>query len=285
MKSLSIRSYAKINISLNVLGKTEDGYHNLDMIMVPLELHDSIIVNKLDSGTDTYVTMDDYSIGVIKTNLGTFAIEKLEKEYGFKQKFRVFIHKNIPIRSGLGGGSSNCAFTIKAVNTMLKLNMSREKMIEVGKTLGADVPFFVDCVPSRARGIGDILDPITIKNNYYVLLVKPNTGCATKEVFNLVDNMEVKVCNIQDVIDALADGDDDKLAKSMYNALEESAISLVPEIKAVKEKLFGAGLKIVQMSGSGSTVFALSTNKKELIKAASLFNENNYFVELTKIKK
>ena len=285
MKSISLKSFAKINIVLNCYEVFDGEHHKLDMVMLPLELHDSIIAEKLPVIADNYVTIDDYSLGVIKYNIATAAIEALQKKYNFKDTFDVFIHKNIPIRAGLGGGSSNAAFTIKAINSLMKLNMSRDEMFDVAKELGADVAFFVDCVPSRAQGYGEILTPIQVKNNYYVLLVKPKEGCSTKEVFNKRDELEAKTYDIDAVIEALETGDDEKLAANIGNSLEEAAFELVPQIKEIKEKMLGLGLKIVLMSGSGSSVFAMSTNLKELKKAAEEFDDRDLFVEITRIKK
>lgn len=284
MKELSVRSYAKINISLSITKNREDGYHELDSIMLPVELHDSIILTKLKSAPDNYVTVDDYTITAFQHNLATFAIDKMADVYHFDDKFRLFIHKIIPLQAGLGGGSSNAAFTMKAVNQILKLNISNEELKAVGKTIGADVPFFIDCVPCRVTGIGETITPITIKNNYYVLLVKPNKGCSTKEVYNAYDDKKHQNINIDNVVKALAEGDDELLANSIGNDLESVAISCVPEIQVIKDYLKSKGLKIVLMSGSGSTVFALSTNVKEL-KVIAEELEDKYFVEVTKVLK
>ena len=284
MKSLHIRSYAKINLCLNITGKREDGFHELDMIMLPISLHDSLIVSKLSKSIDNFVTVDDFSIGSFKYNLATFAIDKLQSVYHFDEKFRILIHKVIPIQAGLGGGSSNAACTMKAVNTLLNLGATEEQLMEYGKELGADIPFFVKCKPARCRGIGEIIDPIEIKNNYYVLLVKPEIGCSTREVYQAADTMDLAVCDMDKVLKALAEGDDDLLAESIANSLQAPAISLVPTIQGIIDELKDSGLKIVQMTGSGSAVFALSTDKKLLKKVLKKF-ENKYQVELAKVLK
>ena len=162
---ISVKSYAKINIALNVVGKTESNYHLLDSVVLPIELHDTIILENLKNGVETYVTVDDFSQGSIEYNIASFAIDRLASMYGFKNKFRVYIHKVIPMQAGLGGGSSNAAFTMKAVIKQLKLNVPDETLLDVAKSLGADVPFFIKCTPARMRGIGEILDPIKVKNN------------------------------------------------------------------------------------------------------------------------
>ena len=284
MKNLHIRSFAKINISLNITKKREDGFHEIDSIMLPISLHDSLVVSKLKNTTDNFVTVDDFSIGSFSYNLATFSIEKLQSVYHFNDKFRILIHKVIPIQAGLGGGSSNAAFTMKAVNSMLKLGATDEELIDLGKTLGCDIPFFIKCKPARVQGVGEVLTPINVKNNYYVLIVKPELGCSTKEVYALSDSMELKTCNIDDVIKALEEGDDELLANSISNALQEPAIKMVPAIQGILDDLKNHGLKIAQVTGSGSAVFALSTDKKALIKVLREL-ENKYEVEIAKVIK
>lgn len=284
MKSLHIRSYAKINLCLNITGKREDGFHELDMIMLPISLHDSLIVSKLNKSIDNFVTVDDFSIGSFTYNLATFAIDKLQSVYRFNDKFRVLIHKVIPIQAGLGGGSSNAACTMKAVNTLLNLGATEEQLMEYGKDLGADIPFFVKCKPARCRGIGEQIEPIEIKNNYYVLLIKPEAGCSTREVYQLADTMDLAVCDMDKVLQALAEGDDELLANNIANSLQAPAISLVLVIQTIIDELKECGLKIVQMTGSGSAVFALSTDKKLLKRVFKKF-ENKYQVELAKVLK
>ena len=284
MKSLHIRSFAKINISLNITKKREDGFHELDSVMLPISLHDSLVVSKLNNAPDNYVTVDDFSIGTFSYNLATFSIEKLQSVYHFNDKFRILIHKVIPIQAGLGGGSSNAAFTMKAVNTMLKLGATDEELIKLATPLGCDIPFFIKCVPARVQGVGEILTPITIKNNYHVLLVKPEAGCSTKEVYEISDSMDLKTCDIDAVIKALEEGDDELLAKNVSNALQEPAIKVVPAIQCIIDELRSYGLDIVQVTGSGSAVFAMSTNKG-LLKKVFKKLEGKYQVELAKVLK
>ena len=284
MKSLLLKSWAKINICLNVVNKRPDGYHELDMIILPLKLHDSILFSELKNATDHFVTIDDFSLGLLKYNVATAAIEKMQKKYKFKNKFRITIHKVIPMQSGLGGGSSNAATVINGVNSYLKLNLPYEELVAISTGLGADIPFFITSKPARCRGIGEKIDFVNVKNDYYCLIVKPEQGCSTQGVYEISDKMNLKTGDVELVKKALEEGDDDLLAASIFNALEEPAISLVPEILVIKDKLKTLGLKIVQMTGSGSSVFALSTDKK-LIKNAAKALENQYLVEVTKVLK
>lgn len=284
MRNLLLKSYAKINICLNVVGKREDGYHELDMIILPLKLHDSILFTELKNARDHFVTIDDFSLGLFKYNIATATIEKMQKKYQFPQKFRITIHKNIPMQSGLGGGSSNAGAVINATNEYCKLNMTDEEKVDIATGLGADVPFFVFNKPARCRGIGEKLDFINVKNDYYVLIVKPTQGCSTQQVYEVSDTMDLPIGDVEKVQRALETGDDELLAESIFNSLEAPAISIVPEIQVIKNKLCAAGLRIVQMTGSGSSVFALSTDRK-LIRDAAKMLEDQYLVEETKILK
>ena len=247
-------------------------------------MHDSLVVSKLKNTTDNFVTVDDFSIGSFSYNLATFSIEKLQSIYHFNDKFRVLIHKVIPIQAGLGGGSSNAAFTMKAVNSMLKLGATDEELIEISKSLGCDIPFFIKCKPARVQGVGEVLTPINVKNNYFVLIVKPELGCSTKEIYALSDSMELKTCNLDNVVKALEEGDDDMLLENMYNALQEPAIKTVPQIQTIIDELKENGLKIVQVTGSGSAVFALSTDKALLMKVLKKL-ENKYEIDIAKVLK
>ena len=284
MKNLHIRSFAKINISLNITKKREDGFHEIDSVMLPISLHDSLVVSKLKNTNDNFVTVDDFSIGSFSYNLATFSIEKMQSIYHFDDKFRVLIHKVIPIQAGLGGGSSNAACTMKAVNSMLKLGASDEELIELSKSLGCDIPFFIKCKPARVQGIGEIITPINVKNNYYVLIVKPELGCSTKEIYALSDSMELKMCNLDNIVKALEEGDDELLANNMYNALQEPAIKVVPQIQTIIDELKECGLKIVQVTGSGSAVFALSTDKALLMRILKKL-ENKYEIDIARVMK
>ena len=282
----SVKSYAKINISLRVKSKMENGYHELDSVMVPIELHDSIVISPLYNRNDSFVTVDDFSNGLIHYNLAGSAIDALEKKYGVHKCFRIYIHKVIPMQAGLGGGSSNAAFTLRAINQILKLGASDEELIELATPLGADIPFFIKCQPSRCGGIGEKIQPIEIKNNYHVLIVKPNEGVSTKECFKIADNKPYPEVDVDKVVEALRIGDDDMLAEYMGNSLQPSAIELVPEIQTIIDYLKEQGLKLVMMSGSGSSVFALSTDKSILKRIQKQIDEEErWFCELTKVIK
>ena len=285
MKKIVVQSYAKINICLDITGLRKDGFHLLDMVMVPISLHDTLLIEETPRAIDNYITLDEFTIGDSQYNTVTQAINFLDNKFKLNTKFKIDMHKVIPMKAGLGGGSSNAAFTLKAISAYKKLNISDEELHNAAVSIGADVAFFLKNKPSRCKGIGDVIEPINIKKDYLVYIVKPEKGCPTKDVFAISDKKRNwPHGNVEAVVKALEEGDDDLLAESMFNVLEESSIELVPEIKVIKNELKEIGFKIVSMSGSGSSVFALTTDKK-LIKEANKRLENKYYTTVAKILK
>lgn len=278
-----VKSYAKINLALNVVDKREDGYHDLDMVMAPIDLHDAIEISVLPNTFETYITCDDFSLEVNEYNLCSIAVRKIKEKYNIDKSFRIHIHKNIPIGAGLGGGSSNAAAVINAIKNLLKLNMTEQEEIELAKSIGADVPFFLNSLPARVEGIGEKLTPIKIKKQYYVLLVKPTKGIITKEAYRTYDEVgSDHHADVDKLVESLINGEE-SLINYMGNDLEKASIKLLPIIREVKELLIMDGLENVLMSGSGSSVFAISTNKLELEKEYKKLDKLGYDVYLSKV--
>ena len=277
-----VKAYAKINLFLDVISKRDDGYHELDMVMLPLELHDSIEISTSPVLKDSFITTDHIDLRIAKHNLINATLEEMRKRYDIKQNYIINAHKEIPISAGLGGGSSNAAATIKAIEHINKLKLSKEEEIELGCSLGADVPFCLANVPAHVQGIGEKITPIKMKKKYDVIIVKPEQGLSTRRVFELADTLELDHSNVDGVIKALETGDDDLLEKSLFNSLEKPSISMVPEIQKVKDTLKKMGFKLVLMSGSGSSVFALTTNHKLAYLKFKELEKKGYEVYLTK---
>lgn len=277
-----IKAHAKINIVLNVLGKDDDGYHQLDMVNLPLELHDSIEISILSESSDSFITCDDIEMEDTKYNLITIAIAKAREKYKFKQQFNIHVYKEIPISAGLAGGSANAAAVLNALFQLLKIKPTNEEKIELAKSIGADVLYCMVNIPARVRGIGEIIEPIKLKKSYQVLIVKPRKGLSTKNVFDKADNMELENGNVENVIDALAKGDDELLSLSVHNALEQPSFSMLPEIAKIKESLIKDGLKTVLMSGSGSSIIALDNDVKKLVKLEKKYAKMGYDTRLTR---
>lgn len=280
-----IKAHAKINVSINVLGRLPNGYHEVDMVMLPLDLHDAIDISVLPpNATATYVTCDDFSLVTDEYNLVSITVRKMREKYGFKQNFRIHIHKLIPMSAGLGGGSADAAAVIKAVCELVKIKPSKQELIDLARSIGADVPFCLFNQPARVGGIGEQLTPISVKNKYNVLIIKPEEGLSTKTVFNKLNDTAIINGDNDAVIAALAQGSDELLPNYMNNALEVPAMLLLPKIRQIKDMLKADGFPIVLMSGSGSSVFALSTNATALVKAQKKYEKLGLNTLVTKIK-
>ena len=280
-----VKAPAKINLYLDVLGKREDGYHNLDMVMLPLELHDTISFERIPNAHYTHIVSDSIERQIINHNSIYRTHELLEKQYDYKHNFIIKVHKEIPIYAGLGGGSSNAAAALRYFKRVGKLKMTEEEEIKLCTQIGADVPFCRKNVPAHVEGIGERITPIKVKKQYYVLIIKPKQGLSTKDVFTACDKYELKHGNVQNIIKALETGDDKLLAESLFNSLEDVSMELCPEVKKVKEMLLKDKFKAVLMTGSGSCVFALTTNYTLALSKFIKYEHKGYEVYLTKTAK
>jgi len=278
-----VKAYAKINLAIKIKNKRKDGYHDLDMVVLPLELHDSIDISLLPDVYDSYVTCDDFALEIGQYNLCSIVIKKMKEKYNINKSFRIQIHKNIPIGAGLGGGSANAAAVIHAIKTLLKLDMSEQEELDLAKSIGADVPFCLRNIPAHVEGIGEKITPIEVKNKYYVLIVKPTRSLSTQEVYVKYDEMaRVSKGNVAALIEALKEGTSD-LSPFLSNDLEKPAIAMLPVIQDIKEILKEAGFANVLMSGSGSSVFAISENKFMVEREAKKLEKQGFNVFFTKV--
>jgi 4-diphosphocytidyl-2-C-methyl-D-erythritol kinase len=280
---ITVKAYAKINLALNVFDKRSDGYHDVDMVMLPLELHDIIEIDTLPNGYESYITCDDTSLPTDESNLSYKAFLKLREKFDINKNFMIHVYKRIPISAGLGGGSADAAAVFNAITKKLKIKLEHPEIIDITKTIGGDVPFCMYNRPARCKGIGEELEFFTLKRRYYVLLIKPEEGVTTAQAYNDFDKLTVKpeLSNIDALINALENDDDEVIAREMKNGLQECAINLVPEIKNIIEILKNDGFNMVLMSGSGSTVFAMSKNKFVIEKEAKKFDKKKYKVVVT----
>lgn len=278
------KSHAKINLSLRVTGKREDGYHFLEMVNLPLALHDVIEFSSLPYYQDTYITCDDLGLANLKDNLCKKAFLLMKEKYDFKQNFLIHVHKEIPFAAGMGGGSSNAACVLLALNKLLHLGATIEDLSEIGTKIGADVPFFLRTTPHKVSGIGEILEPIKVKKDYHCLIVKPEQGLSTKKVYSLYDaDASHAEIDTDGVIRGLATGDDAMIARSLGNDLMAPAMKMCPEVETIFNKMQEKGFPISRMTGSGSACFALSENGHALKEAARYFDKAGYLTVLTKV--
>lgn len=249
-------AYAKINAALNVVCKREDGYHELEMIMLPLTLCDDVDIHF--SKTDWYTWNLKYRINGKNTIVK--AVDLMRETYGIKKHFRIHVRKRIPTQAGLAGGSADAAAVMLAIRDLCHLDVKDEEIAQLSKQVGADVPFCVMSQPSVVKGIGEILEPIHMNCDFHVLLLKPNQGVSTKECFESICFETCIHPNIMEVKRCLEEDDFHGLASCVANTLEQPACNIVPEILEGKNDLKAYGFEVVCMSGSGSTIFALTRN-------------------------
>lgn len=279
-----IKSCAKINVSLKINGKNEDGYHDIELVNLPIGLYDVIEIDRLPSNfPDSYVTTDNPDLASIQENLTLRALEKMREFYKFEDNFDIFIHKQIPFKAGLGGGSSNAAVIINAVNKLLHLHGKKDDLLAIAKSVGADVPFFLDPKPSIARGIGEKLETFKVKHDYECIIIKPNAGLSTHDVFEASDAFPKENIDTDAVVAGLKSGNEELIAKSMGNDLYAAAKSLCPEVGEIVESLKKDGYPISAMTGSGSTVFALSRDPKKDHQIIKKYLNKGYTVKVCKV--
>lgn len=279
-----LKAYAKINLAINVIKKRKDGFHDLDMIVLPLKLHDTIATSRISKKQTSHILINDGTPN-FANDICANVIKAINDKFNIKKKYEFAIYKDIPMESGLGGGSSDAAIIYRFYNKKFKLGMSDVTAINFLKEYGKDIPFFLMNKPARVRGDGDLIEPINIKKDYYVLIVKPKQGLSTKEVYETLTKEDYQASDIDNVIKALQDGDDNLLAKSIGNALEAPAIKKCPKIKEIKDYLIKKGFPITLMTGAGTAVFSLSTDKDKVEETANNLKKLNYQAFYTTILK
>ena len=231
MDKIVVNSPAKINLGLNLFGKRNDGFHNLETIFYPLKLADKIHISKTD---DFIFTTNNSSLSSGTSNLVIKVKDLLENFTKEKINCNIYLEKNITIGAGLGGGSSNAAVTLKALNKLLNLNLSNKTLLELALTLGSDIPFFLNPVPSFATSRGEILKEISLKLKGYLLLVYPGVHISTKWAFENCIPKNNKI-QVQRIIKKMSLDDD--FSDLLTNDFEEIVFEEYPQIKEIKERL------------------------------------------------
>jgi len=263
MEKIVRKSRAKINLSLDIVGKRDDGYHEVDMIMQEIDLYDLLTFEKINDNkimiecNNSYVPEDSRNI-VYKAIVGVNEYLNI-KNNGIK----IIIEKNIPVAAGLGGGSSNAATAIKVYNEMYDLNLKKEEMMKIGEKIGADVPFFFEGGCCRARGVGEILTPIKGLKNGWIVLCKPSIAVSTKGVYTALNYpMVLSHPDIDGMVDALEKNDLTIISSKLGNVLEQVTLEKYKVVESIKEKITNSNAVGVLMSGSGPTVFGLFRDYK-----------------------
>ena len=281
---IMVKAYAKINLGLKILGKDEiDGYHLLDMVELPIELHDRIEIYELPEGYDEIITCDDRNVPTDETNLVAKTMRVLRENFNIKKKYRIHIHKIIPIGAGLGGGSADAATVLREFNKLLKLKLKDEELISLGQKIGSDVPFCLLNKPCKIEGKGEKLTPIKVKKGFNVIIAKPKKGLSTKDVYARYDEInDHGTGDIDLLVKGLEENDLDLIKANLINDLEAPAISFDKDIQKAKDIMLEKGLELVQMTGSGSCVFGLSRNERILEDIQKVLDKSGFETHITK---
>jgi 4-diphosphocytidyl-2-C-methyl-D-erythritol kinase len=277
---MKLKAYAKINVGLDVVSKRDDGYHELSMVMLPIELYDLIDIEP--SSDASFKCSPPYRIRPEKNTL-LKAIEVCREARPFDTQFKIHLHKTIPSQAGLGGGSSDAAAVINYLDDYFKWNLSDEEKIALAVKVGADVPFCLFNKPAIVSGIGEKLHFFTMKKPLNLVLIQPHRGVSTKLAFKDLDIPNLVHPRIDEIAKALREGHELDLYGCMGNSLENKAISLVPEIDEIKKELIGLGLTTSMMTGSGSVVMGFSQDEGLLHRADKELKAHHRFVRLTKV--
>jgi len=270
---VKIRAPAKINLYLRVVGRRKDGYHLLDTVLVPISLYDEIEIQRLKaarhrtrpSASPIKITCDHPLVPAGKKNLVFQAADLIMKTAGVDQPISIHVRKRIPVGAGLGGGSSDAAATLVALNRLFRLGYSMRRLEKLGLSLGADVPFFIRRRPARARGIGERLTPLANFPLLWLVILYPGFPVSTAWVYRR-SRPKLTKPKVNTSITCFRSSFA-KLREILVNDLEAVAIAKHPRIGMLKERLRCEEADGVLMSGSGSSVFGIFAARRFAIRA------------------
>lgn len=257
MKSVEKKAYAKINLSLDVVRRREDGYHDLEMIMQQIGICDIIRVEETE-GSEIEISADGGNIPTDSDNIVYKISYTLKERFNIGKGVRIHIEKNIPVAAGLAGGSTDAAAVMMILNEIWNLDMDKDEMTDIAKNIGADIPFFFYGKTALAEGIGEKITPLSDFSGRKILLVNPGVPVNTGHVYkNLKLDENLKRPDNKELIEFIENGETQKLAENMANVLESVTIAEHPVIDEIKKEMMDCGALGSMMSGSGPTVFGI----------------------------
>lgn len=253
---LLVKAPAKINLSLDVLHKRPDGYHEVEMIMTTIDLADRVELSLLDANRIDIFSQNRF-VPDDQRNLAYQAAQLIKERYKIKKGVSIVIEKNIPVAAGLAGGSSDAAATLRGLNKLWQLDLSLEELADIGSEIGSDVSFCVYGGTALAKGRGERITELPSPPTSWVILAKPFLGVSTAEVYRRLDLSSIDHPDLKQMIQGIEDKDYQKVCSHVGNVLEEVTLKLHPEVALIKDQMKRFGADAVLMSGSGPTVFAL----------------------------
>ncbi len=268
---LSLRTPSKINIFLKIIGRLPNGYHELENIFLPLEDIYDVIKITFNSNKKIEITSNNSSIPLTKENLCYKAAELFSREAKVKPEWEIHIEKEIPIAAGMGGGSSDAAAVLHLLQNYYSNILSQNQLNKLALKLGADVPFFLNPIPSLGKGVGEKLEEIEIKSGLYIIIAAPNFPVSAAWAYKnyIPDN---KKTNLNNILDFLKTGKWNNLGKTIHNDLAPALYKKFPILKIIKNDLTKSGALHVEITGSGPTLFGIADSKE---KAENIVTEIN----------
>lgn len=260
---LLIKAPAKINLTLDVKGKRPDGYHEVEMVMTTIDLADRIELIEQEQDRIDIVSQSRY-VPDDEKNLAYQAAKLLKEKFQIKKGVIISIDKMIPVAAGLAGGSSDAAATLRGLNELWGLQLSKKELAEIGSEIGSDVAFCVYGGTALAQGRGEIITPLPSPPNCWVILAKPEIGVSTAEIYQNVNTEEIHHPETEKMIQALQDQSYEDVCRYLSNSLEPITCRLYPEVAQIKEQMIRFGADAVLMSGSGPTVFGFVQHDSRL---------------------
>lgn len=261
MKSIYLKARAKVNLNLKVKEKRKDNYHNIESVFQKINLYDELYIQKIETNHLEIQT----NIQQLKQeeNIISKAYNRLKEKYDSISGVQVNLKKNIPMQAGLAGGSTDCASFLIGMNQLFDLKMTKKEIEEIGKSLGADV---VPCFYNQAikvEGIGDKIEPIHTHFKYYLVIIKPQFSCNTKQMYQKIDEQKKikQLKNTNKIIQGLEQNNLVLIGEHLYNVFEE-VIEERQKINEIKESLLKRGAIGSLMTGTGSCVYGIFANKK-----------------------
>lgn len=262
-----LKANAKINWTLKVERRREDGYHDLDMLLSSVTLHDRVKITRVFTQGIKVNVWGHYVSGG-ENNIAYKAAEAFFEAMGAKYSCRIDIQKHIPVCAGMGGGSADAAAVLIGLNELFKRPFALAQLMKLGAELGADVPFMLAGGLARVHGIGEVIDRLKCPHVYNLVGIMPKRGASTRNIFSRFDINECKVFPDNDeMYRSLVSGDVEKISKCLGNSLEGVTSLICPDIMRIKEALMKCGAAGAQMTGSGTLVFGLFEGEAEAAQA------------------
>ena len=266
MESIRLKARAKINLGLDVLRKREDGYHDVRMVMQTIGIYDRLIITKIPE-EDIRIKSNLFFLPVNENNLIYKAAKLLKDSFGFAGGVEIDLNKFIPVSAGLAGGSTDAASTLFGINRLFDLGLSTKDLMELGVSIGADVPYCVMRGTALAEGIGEKLTALPPLPRCWILIAKPPINVSTKLVYESLDMNGVdRHPDIDGLIDAIKRQDINGVCSLMGNVLENVTVPLYPVIESIKNDMMDNGAINAMMSGSGPTVFGIFPDEETTLK-------------------